>query len=273
MSMPSHAIASRRTIVAAGGMLATAVIAGVAWAQPARRSTYVLVHPAWHGGWCWKKGHDVYTPTLTGLGERSHLAHPDVGLETHIQDILNVLKYEDLSDVILVGHSSSGVVITGVADRTPERIAHLVYLDAFVPENGQSMMDIVPRHIAPRHEARVQSEGQGWLLPSFDAGPWDTFVRDAWGVTDDADRRWMVARLGPTPFKHFKDRVQRTNAAAQKLPRTYIRCLLWRNPMFDQYAETARKGGVWRYREMATSHEPFVTAPREVAKLLLEIAS
>jgi hypothetical protein len=92
-------------------------------------------------------------------------------------------------------------------------------------------------------------------------------------VTDDADRRWMVARLGPTPFKHFKDRVQRTNAAAQKLPRTYIRCLLWRNPMFDQYAETARKGGVWRYREMATSHEPFVTAPREVAKLLLEIAS
>jgi pimeloyl-ACP methyl ester carboxylesterase len=262
-------------------MLATAVIAGVAWAQPARRSTYVLVHPAWHGGWCWKKvtpllqakGHDVYTPTLTGLGERSHLAHPDVGLETHIQDILNVLKYEDLSDVILVGHSSSGVVITGVADRTPERIAHLVYLDAFVPENGQSMMDIVPRHIAPRHEARVQSEGQGWLLPSFDAGPWDTFVRDAWGVTDDADRRWMVARLGPTPFKHFKDRVQRTNAAAQKLPRTYIRCLLWRNPMFDQYAETARKGGVWRYREMATSHEPFVTAPREVAKLLLEIAS
>jgi pimeloyl-ACP methyl ester carboxylesterase len=175
MSMPSHAIASRRTIVAAGGMLATAVIAGVAWAQPARRSTYVLVHPAWHGGWCWKKvtpllqakGHDVYTPTLTGLGERSHLAHPDVGLETHIQDILNVLKYEDLSDVILVGHSSSGVVITGVADRTPERIAHLVYLDAFVPENGQSMMDIVPRHIAPRHEARVQSEGQGWLLPKL----------------------------------------------------------------------------------------------------------
>jgi hypothetical protein len=98
-------------------------------------------------------------------------------------------------------------------------------------------------------------------------------VRDAWGVTNDADRRWMVARLGPTPFKHFKDKVQRTNAAAEKLPRTYIRCLQWRNAVFDQYAETARKGGVWRYREMPTSHEPFVTAPREVADLLLEIAS
>jgi pimeloyl-ACP methyl ester carboxylesterase len=277
---------SRRDALGAatvGAALAAATISGApeAQSQVANKATFVLVHPAWHGGWCWRKvkpllqarGHDVHTPTLTGLGERSHLAHPEVGLETHIEDVRNVLKYEDLSRVILVGHSSSGVVITGVADRAPERLAHLVYLDAFVPENGQSMMNLIPPNRLQGIEARVQSEGKGWLLPSLAPAPWDQFVRDAWGVTDDADRRWMVARLGPTPFKHFTDQVRRSNAAAETLPRTYIRCLQWPNPMYDRYAETARKGGVWRYRELATSHLAFITMPRELADLLLEIAA
>ena len=109
-------------------------------AQSMTRRVFVLVHPAWHGAWCWKKvvpllrqgGHGVFTPTLTGLGERSHLARPEIGLEVHVSDIVNVLKCEDLREVTLVGHSSSGAVITGVADRAPEHIAHLIYLDAFV---------------------------------------------------------------------------------------------------------------------------------------------
>ena len=119
---------------------------------------FVLVHPAWHGAWFWKKvvpllregGHPtgstenlVSTPTLTGLGERSHLARPDIGLKVHVTDVVNVLEHEDLRDVILVGHSSSGVVITGVADCAPERIAQVVYLDAFVPGDGQAVFDLV----------------------------------------------------------------------------------------------------------------------------------
>lgn len=107
-------------------------------------TTFVLVHGAWLGGWAWKHvtprlrmaGHEVFAPTLTGLGERVHLAHPGVGLETHIQDVVNVLVFEDLQQVTLVGHSYGGIVITSVADRTPERLAQLVYLDAFVPEDG-----------------------------------------------------------------------------------------------------------------------------------------
>ncbi|MBV9253581.1 MAG: alpha/beta fold hydrolase, partial [Actinobacteria bacterium] len=115
-------------------------------------ATFVLVHGAWHGGWCWRKltpllraaGHEVFTPTLTGLGERSHLGHPDVGLATHVGDVAQVLWYEDLSNVVLVGHSYGGLVIGGVADQAPGRLKHLVYLDAFVPEHGRSMLDLGP---------------------------------------------------------------------------------------------------------------------------------
>jgi pimeloyl-ACP methyl ester carboxylesterase len=285
MGSSSHAGFSRRDALGAtAGAVLGATISGRSETQAqvaANKATFVLVHPAWHGGWCWKKvipflrtrGHDVYTPTLTGLGERAHLAHPEVGLETHIQDVVNVRKYEDLSGVILVGHSSGGMVVTGVADRVPDQVAQVVYLDAFVPDDGQSMMDVIPANRRQGIEARVQAEGKGWLLPSLAPVPWDQFLREAWGVTDEADRRWMAARLGPTPFKHFKDSVRRTNAAAEKLPRTYIRCLQWPNPMYDRYAETARRTAGWRYRELATSHEAFVTMPRELADLLLEIVS
>ena len=210
--MISHASLSRRGALraTAAGVVAAASTSGTstAQAQATNKMTYVLVPPAWHGGWCWKKvkpllqerGHDVYTPTLTGLGERSHLAHQEIGLDIHIHDIVNVLKYEDLSGVILVGHSSSGMVITGVADRVPELLSHLVYVDAFVPEDGQSMWDIIPPDRRPAMEALVKTEGNGWLLPRFAALPWEKFVPEVWRVTDEADLRWMLARLGPTPF-------------------------------------------------------------------------
>src|SRR6185312_289139 len=132
---------------------------------------FVLVHGAWHGGWCWKRvspllralGHEVFTPTLTGLGERQHLMSPEVGLDTHIKDVLGVLEYEDLHDVILVGHSYAGMVIAGVAEKAAERIAHLVYLDAFVPADGKSLADYQPPEIlqlsrkAPGRRAKVSS--------------------------------------------------------------------------------------------------------------------
>ena len=132
--------------------------------------TFVLVHGAWGGGWAWRPtvgallreaGHEVFTPTLTGLGERAHLASPDIDLETHINDIVGVIEYENLHDVVLMGHSYGGMAITGVADRVPERLAHLVYVDAFVPEDGQSLADLIGPGTAEGMIARAQAEGDG----------------------------------------------------------------------------------------------------------------
>jgi pimeloyl-ACP methyl ester carboxylesterase len=243
-------------------------------------ATFVLVHPAWFGGWCWQKltpllrgqGHRVHTPTLTGLGERAHLTRPEVGLETHVEDIVNVLKYENLRGVILVGNSSGGMVITGVADRVPERIARLVYLDAFVPEDGQCLLDLIAPDRRSAMEALVETEGEGWLLPRFAAAPWEKFVPEAWRITDEADLQWMLARLAPTPFGHFKDPIRRRTPAAETLPRTYIRCMQWPHAGFDRYADAARRAAGWCCRELAAPHIPYITHPRELAELLLEDA-
>lgn len=242
---------------------------------------FVLVHPAWHGGWCWKKvapllraqGHEVFTPTLTGLGERSHLARSEVGLEVHVTDIASVLKYEDRRDVVLVGHSSSGAVITGVADRVPDRIGHVVYIDAFVPDDGQSVFDLVSAERRQILEGLARTEGGGSVLPRFAPAPWETIVRDMWGVIDEGDVRWMLERLGPTPIRHFTEAVKRRNSAAEKLPRTYIRCRRYASGRFDQHAEMARRTAHWHYRELATSHHPAITAPDNLVDLLLEIAA
>jgi pimeloyl-ACP methyl ester carboxylesterase len=243
-------------------------------------NSFVLVHPAWHGAWFWKKvapllrekGHVVVTPTLTGLGERSHLLRPEIGLDAHVLDVVNVFTYEDLHDVILVGHSSSGVVITGVADRTPERIAHVVYLDAFVPVDGQSVFDLVRPDRRETMEELVRTEGDGWRLPRFAPPAWEVIVREMWGVTDPDDVRWMLERLGPTPVGHFRDPVRCTNPAAGQLPRTYVRCQQFPNPRFDQHAEMAQQSALWRYRELRAGHHAAVTVPGQVADLLLEIS-
>ena len=249
--------------------------------QSMKSKVFVLVHPAWHGAWFWKRvvpllrqrGHLVFTPTLTGLGERSHLARAEVGLDVHVTDVVNVLKYEDLHDVILVGHSSSGAVITGVADRAPAQIALVVYLDAFVPEDGQAVLDLITPERRQMMEGLVKTEGNGWLLPRFAPPPWETIVRDMWGVTDEDDVRWMLDRLGPTPFGHLKDPVHRTNPAAEKLSRAYIRCRQFPNPRFDQHAEMAQRSALWRYRELAAPHHAAITMPDTVTDLLLQLAS
>jgi pimeloyl-ACP methyl ester carboxylesterase len=243
-------------------------------------STFVLVHPAWFGGWCWKKvarplrasGHAVHAPTLTGLGERAHLASPGVGLGTHIEDVVNVLTFEDLNDVILVGNSSAGTVITGVADRVPERIDQVVYLDAFLPSDGQSTLDLVPPDRRPAMERLVESEGDGWLLPRFAAAPWEEFVPDAWQVTDEADLQWVLARLRPTPFGHFTEPLQLRRSEVEQPRRVYIRCRGWPHPGFDRYAAAAQSSPSWSCHELATSHLPYITDPDDVTAVLLELA-
>jgi pimeloyl-ACP methyl ester carboxylesterase len=244
-------------------------------------ATFVLVHPAWLGGWCWKKvssllqsdGHAVYTPTLTGLGERAHLAAPTVGLNVHIEDVVQTFTFEELNDVIIVGNSSAGTVITGVADRVPERIDQVVYLDAFVPENGQSTRDLIAPERRLVMDGLVESEGDGWLLPRFAEAPWDQFVPTAWEVTGD-DLRWFLQRLRPTPFRHFTEPIHLADPGAQGPPRVYVRCT--RNaphPGFDHFAEAAQSKPGWTRRDMPTAHLPYITEPEELTSLLVEIAA
>jgi pimeloyl-ACP methyl ester carboxylesterase len=231
---------------------------------------YVLVHGAWHGGWCWQRvtpllrvtGHEVFTPTLTGLGERAHLVNPNIDLQTHIQDVVNVLEYEDLRKVILVGHSYGGMVITGVTEKAADRLAHVVYLDAFVPQHGQALVDLV----APQFREGVQQQAQtaGGLLPPFPV--------EQYGVFAESDVRWVGPKLVPHPFKTLTTPVQLTSPAAAVLPRTYIYC---NNPamgFFEMFAERTRTETSWRYRELATGHDAMVTMPRELVSLLLEVA-
>ena len=141
-------------------------------------ATFVLVHGAWHGSWCWKRvrkalhaqqGHDVFTPSLTGVGERSHLISPQVNLDTHIDDIVNLIRWEELSDVVLCGHSYGGAVISGVADRVPDRVGAMVYLDAFVLEDGQSLHDTLPPAQKNLQLELTQQHGEGWKVPPIPA--------------------------------------------------------------------------------------------------------
>ena len=176
-------------------------------------ATIVLVHGGTSGGWAWKpitsklrdKGHEVYTPTLTGLGERVHLLTREVGLDTQITDIVNVLVFEDLHDVILVGHSLGGMIITGVADQVPERISKLIYLDSFLPENGESIIDLTLPEIRKTIDQMVQAQGDGWLFPVV-AEP-----------KDGTDRH------RPHPWKVLTDKLNLRNKARRNFPCVYIR--------------------------------------------------
>jgi pimeloyl-ACP methyl ester carboxylesterase len=232
-------------------------------------ATYVLVHGAWHGGWCWKKvapllrhaGHEVFTPTLTGLGERAHLLTPEVDLTTHVQDIVGVLTYEDLQEVILVGHSYSGMVISGVAQQAALRLSHLVYLDAFLPEDNKSLRDYAGGVILDK---LAQSQGDGWRYPKP-----GTTGENYFGVTDSGDVAWMLARVGDHPYKTMTQPLQLSGGPLSASQQTYI--LTTRTPHFIEAAERAKHAG-FRYRELLSAgHDAMVTQPGELVKLLLEI--
>ncbi len=236
-------------------------------------STFVLIHGAWHGGWCWRKvsdllraaGHEVFTPTLTGLGERVHQASPEVGLDTHVEDVLNVLKYEDLTDVVLVGHSYGGLVISGVAELAPERLAHLVYLDAVVADDGQALVDTQTPERRATTEESVRTRGEGWRMP-IDVEA----TLDSYGVIDPAERRWMAERLVPHPWKTFTDPLRMSSGLGQLLPRTFVLCTRRSTPSHG--ANRARSEPGWRYREIDSAHDAMVTAPQELTNVLIEAA-
>jgi pimeloyl-ACP methyl ester carboxylesterase len=245
-------------------------------------TTFVLVHGGWHGGWCWKRvvpllqneGHVVYTPTLTGMGERAHLASRSVDLQTHVQDVINVLKYEDLANVVLVGHSYGGFIIAGVADRVPKRVAHLVYLDAAVPKDGQSIFSLMPPSLQDAIWEYVRRDGDGWLVPPEADILFDTTFM---GISAAADVKWVKPRLTPQPVGTFEQPLRLGNPATEKLSRTYILCTEGSaNDPFPgknvDYIDRARIDPGWRYREIDSGHAAMVTRPRELADLLLETA-
>ena len=239
-------------------------------------ATLVLVHGGWHGGWCWAKvlprlrqaGHDVFTPTLTGLGERSHLLAPSIDLTCHIQDIVNVLIYEDLNHVILVGHSYGGMVIRGVADQCANRIAHMVNLDAFVPQNGQSCLDQLAATSDVREATETMTATDEWFLAP---GSPDDF-----GVTDPDDVRWMEERLSAQSIKTTTEPLWLHNPEADLLPRTFISCTVDQEAKMPSGALTAariRKEAGWHYHELETGHDAMITAPDKLVNLLLQLVS
>ena len=230
-------------------------------------TTFVLVHGGWHGGWCWRRvepllrgrGHDVHTPTLTGVGDRAHLARPHTGLAAHVRDVLAVLDLDDLRDVVLVGHSSAGAVITGVAQRAAERIRELVHLDSFVPGPGQSVFDLLTPQRRAHFEALVDAAGRIVVDPET--------AMDGWAITDPDDRAWVGPRLRPHPVGGLADALP--VMPVPDLPRRYVHCTVKPGPDgFAGFADVAATDPTWRFDTLPTGHDAMVTAPAELADLL-----
>ncbi|MGH9096428.1 MAG: alpha/beta fold hydrolase [Acidimicrobiales bacterium] len=237
-------------------------------------STYVLVHGGGHGGWCYQRvarllqsaGHVVYAPTLTGLGERAHLLSADVDLDMHIRDVVTMLQFEDLHEVILVGHSYGGMVVTGVADRASERIGRLVYLDAATPVQGQSLVDVAGPVIEVVRPAGQMVDGvELVLLPSPEAGAF-------YGVTDPDDLAWMADRLTGHPWSCFEQQLELENEESLwAIPQYHIVCsstLATRNA--EQMAKARADGRLW---DIDTGHDLMITEPERVAAALVEVGS
>jgi pimeloyl-ACP methyl ester carboxylesterase len=203
-------------------------------------------------------GHDVHTPTLTGLGDRAHLARPEIDLATHVQDVVALLETEELRHVVLVGHSYAGMVITAVAARAAARIAHLVYLDAFVPEVGQSMFDLLPADRTEAMRAAAREQGDGWRIPPYPP--------ERLGVTSAKDTEWLARHLVAQPLRTFEQPV--AAEAPAKLRRTYVYCGKPASGALDQFRRL-QDDRSWRFHELATGHDAMVTAAREVTMLLL----
>jgi len=236
-------------------------------------ATFVLVHGAWHGGWCWSRiapqlrdaGHIVYTPTMTGFGERSHLLTPDVGLETNVQDIMNVLTWEDLHDVILVAQSYAGMVTTSVADRMPERIAALCYINAFIPTNQISQNDLLPDWRREMIEEELASDPDAWRMPAP--------IPELIGVTDPDVAAWITDKMTVQSAKTMRDRATITGAVDQITNRTFIRATGYHNSTFDATVKEYMAHPVWRGIEIDTSHDAMITAADDVRAIFEEIAA
>jgi pimeloyl-ACP methyl ester carboxylesterase len=245
-----------------GAALPTGAVLTACTATSSAPTTFVVAHGAWSSAWAWKKmypllsarGHRLVVPTYTGLGERAHLANPDIDLDTHIADVVNALFYEDLRDVTLIGHSYGGMVATGVADRARERIVRLIYLDAFVPDDGQSLDDLTGQSGTRRTNAV-----DGWLVPPNPPPP----------DTSPEDLEWITPRRLHQPIKTLEQPLVLTHGPLT-LPRHYVLCT--KSDTFRPYADKAKASG-WPVYELDSSHNPHITVPEALAALLETIVT
>lgn len=230
-------------------------------------ATFVLVHGAWHGGWCWsrvakllrKSGHNVYTPTLTGLGERHHLLTPDVTLQTFVDDIANVLIWEDLSRVILVGHSFGGLVISGVADLIPERLQQLIYLDAFILASGVSTFDTLPQSIVDKLRATAALQAQPSLPPPKPS---------SLGLFEPEDVGFVQSRLTPHPLATYETALQLKHPVGNGLPCTYLHCSTPSFAAVEGSRLWVKENTDWAFEELQAGHDAMVSAPGLLAECL-----
>jgi pimeloyl-ACP methyl ester carboxylesterase len=242
-------------------------------------TTFVLIHGALHGGWCWRpvtqrlqeRGHAVFAPSLTGLGDRVHLLDRSVNLETHVADVLNLLEAEELTDVVLCGHSYGGMVVVSAADRAPHRIRSLVLLDAHVPEDGKSCLDLMTPERAAGMRKIAETTGDGWLIPPMSAA--------AMGVTDTADQAWVDRRCVPHPLATMTQPARLTGAWTGVSRKTYVLCEgQFVRPEsnapspFPAYAARLRQTPGWRVLTLPCGHDAMVILPDRVTELLLASA-
>ncbi|MBE2277058.1 MAG: alpha/beta fold hydrolase [Rhodobacteraceae bacterium] len=233
--------------------------------------TFVLVHGSWHGGWCWgrlaplleARGHRVLAPSLTGHADRRHLLSPAVGLSTHVEDIASLMAFSEVEDAILVGHSYGGMVIAGAADRVAGRIGQLVYLDAHVPADGQSMCDLIGPEVTANLKARVDAEGFGWLMPPTSAA--------FFGTTPEEGGDWIDRMATPMPWKCYAEPLALTGDPPV-MRRAYIRCVRHKRPYFQAAADRHRGAEGWQVRDIDTAHNAMITHPQLLCDTLLQLA-
>jgi len=240
-------------------------------------ANFVLVHGAWHGGWCWcwcwirvanqliQQGHRVLTPTLTGLGDRAHLLSRDVNLDTHIQDVVGNVEVEELTEVTLCGHSYGGVVITGAADQIADRISSIVYLDAFIPEDGQAQRDLIPVERQADADLLVKEQGDGWKVPPRSA---ESFM-----VQSPEDREWVDRRCLPHPYATMTQPINLTGDWKNIPRKTFIKARLYTTSPFGPFAEAAKNDPGWQYEEIEAGHDIMLDAPKELTDALLRAAA
>jgi pimeloyl-ACP methyl ester carboxylesterase len=233
------------------------------------QKTFVLVHGAWHGGWCWRRvaglldqrGHRVFTPTLTGLGERSHLLRGGVNMDTHIADIVNLVKWENLGAIVLVGHSYGGFPVSGAIEHIFDRVASVVFLDAFVPEDGQKSLDVASDF---SRKATLEAIAKGEISRPAPAAK--TF-----GV-NERDLAWVDSKLTPQPVGVALQPIKLTGKREAVPKKTYVRAPQYPQPAFDAYYQAKKADPAWRTYEVPCGHDVMIDMPERLVEILLEVA-
>ncbi|MDP9430961.1 MAG: alpha/beta hydrolase [Actinomycetota bacterium] len=231
-------------------------------------TTVVLVAGAWHGAWCWERvlpalwqaGHDVVPVPLTGVGERAHQLSPEIGLATHVEDVVGTVRAAECRGAVLVGHSYGGLVVTGAADRLDEEVGRLVYVDAVVPTPGQSWADCLPPEARDARRALIAEHGH---IPPPPVS--------VYGITGD-DAAWVGRRQTPHPGRVFEEPLNFDADRWAARPRTYVDCTAPALPTIEPSRRLVRSQPGWEVVELATGHDPMVSAPDVLAAVLLEVA-